>query len=135
MAEKKKPLRRPPKPKTLTKKEPGQAQAADSRNIGVEVVPPKEKCSDRNCPFHGTLSVRGQIIEGIVVSDRMKGTVVVKKDYRRYIPKYERFELRTGRYTAHNPPCINARVGSKVKIMECRPLSKTKSFVVIEQRL
>jgi small subunit ribosomal protein S17 len=134
MAENKKPLRKPPKPKALKKKEPAQAQAAGFRNIGVEVVPPKEKCTDRNCPFHGTLSVRGQIIEGVVVSDRMKGTVVVKKDYRRYIPKYERFELRTGRYTAHNPPCIDARVGSKVKIMECRPLSKTKSFVVIEQR-
>jgi small subunit ribosomal protein S17 len=132
MAEKKKPLKRPPKPKALKKKVP--APAADSRDIGVDVTAPKEKCTDRNCPFHGTLSVRGQIIEGIVVSDRMKGTVVVKKDYRRFIPKYERFELRSGKYRAHNPPCIDAKVGSKVRIMECRPLSKTKSFVVIEQR-
>jgi small subunit ribosomal protein S17 len=58
----------------------------------------------------------------------------VKKDYRRYIPKYERYELRTGKYKAHNPPCIGAKVGAKVKIMECRALSKTKSFVVIEER-
>jgi small subunit ribosomal protein S17 len=134
MAEKKKPLKRPLKPKALKKKAPAPTQAAGSRNIGVDVAAPKNKCTDGNCPFHGTLSVRGQIIEGVVVSDRMQGTVVVKKDYRRYIPKYERFELRTGRYTAHNPPCIDAKVGSKVKIMECRPLSKTKSFVVIEQR-
>ena len=134
MAEKKKPLKRPPKPKALKKKVPAQTQAAGSRNIGVDVAAPKDKCTDKNCPFHGTLSVRGQIIEGVVVSDRMQGTVIVKKDYRRYIPKYERFELRTGKYAAHNPPCINAKVGSKVRIMECRPLSKTKSFVVIEQR-
>ncbi|MBC7110345.1 MAG: 30S ribosomal protein S17, partial [Archaeoglobi archaeon] len=33
---------------------------------------------------------------------------------------------------AHNPPCINARVGDVVKIAECRPLSKTKHFVVVE---
>lgn len=104
------------------------------RDIGVNVIPPKGQCSDSDCPFHGTLPVRGQIIEGIVVSDKMKKTVVVKKDYRRYIPKYERYELRTGRYKAHNPPCIGAKVGAKVKIMECRALSKTKSFVVIEKR-
>ncbi len=134
MAEKNKPFKRPPKPKTLKKKEPAPTQTAGSRNIGLDVAVPKDKCTDRNCPFHGTLSVRGQIIEGVVVSDRMKGTVVVKKDYRRFIPKYERFELRTGKYRAHNPPCIDAKVGSKVRIMECRPLSKTKSFVVIEQR-
>jgi small subunit ribosomal protein S17 len=134
MAEKKKPLKRPPKPKTLKKKESAPTRVNGARNIGVDVAAPKDKCTDKNCPFHGTLSVRGQIIEGVVVSDRMQGTVIVKKDYRRYMPKYERFELRTGKYAAHNPPCIDAKVGNKVRIMECRPLSKTKSFVVIEQR-
>jgi len=103
-------------------------------DIGVDVIPPKEKCNDKNCPFHGTLPVRGQIIEGVVVSDRMQKTVVVKKKYKRYIPKYERYEWRSGKYQAHNPPCINAKVGATVKIMECRPLSKTKTFVVIEQK-
>ncbi len=104
------------------------------RDIGVDISPPKKQCDDKNCPFHGILPVRGQIIEGVVVSDRMQKTVVVKKDYRRFIPKYERYEWRTGKYTAYNPPCIDARVGAKVKIMECRPLSKTKAFVVIEQK-
>lgn len=104
------------------------------RDIGVDVVPPKEQCNDRHCPFHGILSVRGQIIKGVVVSDKMQKSVVVKRDYRRYIPKYERYEWRTGRYVAHNPLCINARVGDEVRIMECRPLSKTKAFVVIEQK-
>lgn len=134
MAEKKKPIRKPLKPKILKKKESAPTKVDGGWNIGIDVVAPKDKCTDKNCPFHGTLSVRGQIIEGVVISDRMQGTVIVKKDYRRYIPKYERFELRTGKYAAHNPPCINAKVGSKVRIMECRPLSKTKSFVVIEQR-
>ncbi len=63
----------------------------------------------------------------------MQKTVVVKKEYRRYIPKYERYEWRTGRYIAHNPSCIDAKVGTKVRIMECKPLAKTKSFVVIEE--
>lgn len=105
-----------------------------ARDIGVDVVLPKVVCDDVNCPFHGSLAVRGQIIEGVVVSNKMQKTVVVKKDYRRFIPKYERYEWRTGRYIAHSPPCIDAKIGSNVKIMECRPIAKTKSFVVIEQK-
>ncbi|MEN6294046.1 MAG: 30S ribosomal protein S17, partial [Methanobacterium sp.] len=33
---------------------------------------------------------------------------------------------------AHLPDCMNVNVGDSVKIAECRPLSKTKNFVVIE---
>jgi small subunit ribosomal protein S17 len=120
----------PPPPKSKPKTA---AKIKDVRDIGVDVAPPKSSCEDVDCPFHGTLSVRGQIIEGVVVSNKMQKTVVVKKEYRRYMPKYERYEWRTGRYIAHNPSCIDAKVGTKVRIMECKPLAKTKSFVVIEE--
>jgi small subunit ribosomal protein S17 len=103
------------------------------RDIGVDVKAPEKSCSDKNCPFHGHLKVRGQIIEGIVVSDGMQNSVVVQKDYLRYIKKYERYEKRRSRILAHNPPCISAKRGDRVKIMECRPISKAKSFVVIEK--
>ncbi|NOZ59077.1 MAG: 30S ribosomal protein S17 [Euryarchaeota archaeon] len=103
------------------------------RDIGVDVKAPEKSCSDRNCPFHGHLKVRGQIIEGVVVSDGMQNSVVVQKDYLRYIKKYERYEKRRSRILAHNPPCISAKRGDRVKIMECRPISKAKSFVVIEK--
>ena len=33
----------------------------------------------------------------------------------------------------HNPPCINAKEGDMVKMMECRPLSKMKNFVVVKK--
>ena len=33
---------------------------------------------------------------------------------------------------AHNPPCIDAKPGDIVTIAECRPISKTKSFVIVE---
>jgi small subunit ribosomal protein S17 len=47
--------------------------------------------------------------------------------------KYERFEKRTSAVSAHLPACIGeVNVGDSVKIMECRPLSKTISFCVIE---
>lgn len=103
-------------------------------DIGIDVKAPKEKCDDRNCPFHGTLKVRGQRLEGRVVSDKMAGTVVVEREYYRYNKKYERQEKRRSRIFAHNPGCIGARIGEEVGIMECRPISKAKSFVVIEKK-
>ncbi|MEW5937903.1 MAG: 30S ribosomal protein S17 [Candidatus Thermoplasmatota archaeon] len=105
-----------------------------ARNIGIDVPMPKGACNDAHCPFHGRLSVRGQILDGYVVSDRMDKTVVVRRDHLRYIPKYERFEKRYSKYAAHSPPCLDVKVGDKVRIMECRPLSKRVSFVVIENR-
>ncbi|RLI05073.1 30S ribosomal protein S17, partial [Candidatus Bathyarchaeota archaeon] len=68
-----------------------------------------------------------------VVSAKMQRTVIVQKDYLHYIPKYMRFERRRSRIPAHNPPCISAKEGDIVKIAECRPISKTVSFVVVEK--
>ena len=104
------------------------------RNIGVNVVPPNEKCNDKNCPFHGSLPVRGQIITGVVASTKMKNSILVKREYMHYVPKYERYEKRTSRYKAHLPPCIKVKKGDEVIIMECRPLSKTKHFVVVAKK-
>jgi len=94
---------------------------------------PTSKCEDVNCPFHGTLSVRGRVLEGVVVSDGMIKSVVVSIEYMKFYPKYERYARMNSRITAHNPPCIDAKTGDKVKIAECRPLSKTKTFVVVEK--
>ena len=103
-----------------------------ARDIGIENIKiPEKSCNDKKCPFHGTLSVRGQIFTGIVVSDKMQRSVVVEREYLRYDKKYERYEKRTSKFHAHNPECLNVKTGDKVIIMECRPLSKSISFVVI----
>ncbi len=102
------------------------------RDIGIDVEPPEMECNDPKCPFHGSLPVRGQIFTGIVVSSYEK-TAVVKKERLKRIRKFERFERRTTKLHAHNPPCIDAKPGDTVKIAECRPLSKTKSFVIVER--
>ena len=94
---------------------------------------PQRECDDVNCPFHGTLRVRGRVLEGVVVSDKMNKSVVVSIEYTRFYPKYERYARMTSRITAHNPPCIDAKAGDKVKIAECRLISKTKAFVVVEK--
>jgi len=101
------------------------------KNIGIQVNPPKKTCEDPNCPFHGKLRVRGKILEGTVMSLKNK-TIVVRKDYLKFIKKYLRYEKRHSTLHAHCPDCQNPIINKKVKIAECRPLSKTVSFVVIE---
>ncbi|MDP6627344.1 MAG: 30S ribosomal protein S17 [Methanopyri archaeon] len=91
------------------------------------------ECNDPRCPQHGTLSTRGSTHVGTVVSDKMHGTVIVHWGFNRYYPKFERFTKRSTRVAAHNPPCIGAKKGDVVRIAECRPLSKSKYFVVIEK--
>lgn len=104
------------------------------RDIGLDVRNPGKVCTDHNCPFHGNLPVRGQIIEGRVVRDKAPKSVVVLREYLKRIKKYERYEKRKSKIHAHNPPCIDAKSNDKVKIAECRPLSKTKRFVVVEKK-
>ena len=103
------------------------------RSVGIPGVEnPERECDDPNCPFHGTLSVRGILLKGVVVSDKMQRTVVVRHDYLHYVPKYMRYERRHSKIHAHNPPCINAKKGDIVLIGECRPISKTVKFVVLK---
>ena len=105
------------------------------RDIGVDVRTPEgEWDGNDNCPFFGNLRVRGQIIECIVSSSGMTDSIVVERETSRYMKKYERYEKRTRRYAAHLPTCIGGvSRGDKVRIMECRPLSRTVKFCVIEK--
>jgi small subunit ribosomal protein S17 len=104
------------------------------RNLGIKgITEPKNECDDKNCPFHGTIKVRGRIFKGKVVSDKMNKGVIIefKRIYK--VQKYERFSKKRTRIRAHNPDCIKARLNDKVVIMETKPISKTKSFVVIKK--
>ena len=103
------------------------------RNIGLDVEPPTTSCEDPRCPFHGQLPIRGRVFVGRVVSDSMRRTVVIRRDFLRYIKKFKRYERQHGKISAHNPPCLNVRKGDLVRAAECRPLAKTVSFVVIEK--
>ncbi|WP_144904295.1 30S ribosomal protein S17 [Halobellus captivus] len=100
--------------------------------IGLNVEEPEKTCSDENCPFHGTLSVRGQTLEGTVASTDMEKTVIVEREYDVHVPKYDRYMKRRSRIPAHAPPCVDLAEGDTVRIAETRPLSKTKAHVVVE---
>ena len=109
-----------------------QRRARRARDVGLDVRAPKEACDDRHCPFHGRLPLRGQLLEGTVVSTSMQRTAVVERTLLHFIPKYERFEKRRRRYLAHNPPCLKIEVGRRVQIAESRPLAKNVSFCIVQ---
>ncbi|GAA0645404.1 30S ribosomal protein S17 [Salarchaeum japonicum] len=100
--------------------------------IGLNVSEPDGTCADESCPFHGNLSVRGQVIEGEVASTAMDKTVVVEREYDVFVPKYDRYMKRRSRVSVHAPDCFDLTEGDTVRIAETRPLSKTKSHVVVE---
>ena len=105
----------------------------ETRNIGIVMEMPKQSCNDVKCPFHGKLSVRGRQFTGTVLSTKMRKTAIIEFDRLQYLKKYERYEKRRTKLKVHNPECINAKEGDLVKLMECRPLSKTKNFVIIQK--
>ena len=89
-------------------------------------------CVDQKCPIHGSVRLRGREFVGHVTSDKMTKTVVVGWTRRAFVKKFERYEVRKSKLNAHNSDCIGAKKGDLVKIVETRPLSKTKNFTVTE---
>jgi small subunit ribosomal protein S17 len=96
-------------------------------------VSKSRECNDENCPIHGSLKLRGRTFTEKVVSAKSHRTSTIEIKTRHYIPKYERYEKRKTRLQVHNPDCINAKEGDVVKVQECRPISKTKHFVIIKK--
>ncbi len=104
----------------------------NSNNIGVSVKLPTKKCDDKHCPFHNSLKLRGNLFTGKVTKVSAAKTAQVEFLRLLYLQKYERYEKRKSRIHVHSTPCIDIKIGDVVKIMECRPISKMKNFVVIE---
>jgi small subunit ribosomal protein S17 len=77
------------------------------------------------------LRTRGRTFVGIVISNRMSKTVTVEWTRRKYVPKYQRYEKRRTRVKAHDP--FGLQIGDMVEIIETRPISKTKNFLVTKK--
>lgn len=92
----------------------------------------EEAQGDKNCPFFGTLPIRGKLFEGIVVSDKMPGTVKVMWERVEKVKKYARYLRKRSVVLAHNPKSVQAKAGDRVIIGETRPLSKRKHFCVLK---
>jgi small subunit ribosomal protein S17 len=72
-----------------------------------------------------------KVREGIVSSNKMDRTIVVDVVERVRHPKYNKFVMRTKKLYAHDE-ANDANIGDKVRVMETRPLSKTKRWRVVE---
>ena len=86
---------------------------------------------DKKCPFTSDVTIRGAILKGLVISTKMERTIIVRRDYLRYVKKYRRYEKRHRNIPAHCSPCFDVKEGDIVTIGQCRPLSKTVRFNVI----
>ena len=106
------------------------------KNIGLGFKTPKAAIEgtyiDKKCPFTGNVSIRGRVLKGVVISTKMKRTIVLRRDYLHYIRKYRRFEKRHKNVSAHCSPCFKVKEGDVVTVGQCRPLSKTIRFNVID---
>ncbi len=73
-----------------------------------------------------------RILQGVVVSDAMDKTVVVRVERRVMHPVYNKFIRRSKKYSAHDET-NSVKVGDVVRIQECRPISKNKSWTVVTE--
>jgi small subunit ribosomal protein S17 len=71
-----------------------------------------------------------RILQGVVVSDKGDKTVVVKVERRLMHPLYKKFISKSKKFSAHDAE-NRFKVGDRVRIQECPPISKSKSYTVI----
>jgi len=126
---------------TLNLNKKGQAGkktiARYTRNVGLGFKTPREALIgnyiDKKCPFTGDVSIRGRILTGVVIKNKMTRTIVIRRDFLHYIRKYNRFEKRHRNMSVHCSPAFrDIRLGDIVTVGECRPLSKTVRFNVLK---
>lgn len=91
--------------------------------------------ADKKCPFTGEVSIRGRILTGKVISTKMTRTVIIRRDYLHYIPKYrvykqylfyhiklttvsllDRYEKRHKNLAAHVSPAFRVELGDVVTV-------------------
>jgi small subunit ribosomal protein S17 len=73
-----------------------------------------------------------RVLTGRVTSDKMDKTVTVLVDRRVMHPLYKKFIRRSKNYAAHDEANI-CKIGDAVRIEECRPISKRKTWMVVER--
>lgn len=73
-----------------------------------------------------------RVLHGTVVSDATDKTVVVRVERRLRHPLYKKFIKRSKKYMAHDED-NRCKIGDQVRIRECRPVSKRKSWEIIAE--
>jgi len=73
-----------------------------------------------------------RVLTGRVTSDKMDKTVTVSVERRVMHPLYKKFIRRSKKYAAHDE-ANQCKVGDTVRIEECKPISKRKTWLVVER--
>ncbi|KAG8902268.1 ribosomal 40S subunit protein S11A [Tulasnella sp. 403] len=123
-----------------TKPKPGQKVSTKLKrwykNVGLGFKTPSSAIDatyiDKKCPFTSNVSIRGRILTGRVISTKMQRTIIIRRDYLHYVPKYHRYEKRHKNLAAHVSPAFRVEIGDLVTVGQCRPLSKTIRFNVLK---
>ena len=71
-----------------------------------------------------------RVLQGVVVSDKADKTVTVLVERRVMHPVYKKFIKRSKKYHAHDE-ANQFNVGDMVRIRECRPISKSKTWEIV----
>jgi small subunit ribosomal protein S17 len=106
---------------------PAEVEAVNAAAPAAEV---KTAGNGKNAP--SSARARGNRVQkvGIVSSDKMQKTVVVRVDRLVLHPKYRRYVRRTSKFMAHDD--LGSTTGDRVRIVETRPLSAHKRWRVVE---
>jgi len=72
-----------------------------------------------------------QVLQGVVVSDKMEKTIVVEIVMRKLHPLYKKYLTRSKKVKAHDET-NDAKIGDTVRVVECRPLSRDKRWRLAE---
>ena len=78
-----------------------------------------------------TKTTNKRILEGVVTSDKMTDTIVVKVNRYVKMSKYQKFVTISKKYKAHDAGNTQ-KIGDTVKIIECAPISKDKRFTLVK---
>jgi small subunit ribosomal protein S17 len=76
--------------------------------------------------------IRGGTFVGRVISTKMDKSATVRWEHAEKIPKFERYERRNTKITVHVPEGVELEEDDQVKVGETKPISKTKSHVVMK---
>ncbi|KAF6060575.1 Ribosomal protein S17 family protein [Candida albicans] len=97
------------------------------KDVGLGFKTPKAAIEgsyiDKKCPFAGTVSIRGKILTGTVVSTKMHRTIIIRRDYLHYVPKYNRYEKR------HKNVAATSLQLSELKKVMLSPLVNVDQFL------
>ncbi|CAG8719811.1 2757_t:CDS:2, partial [Acaulospora morrowiae] len=135
-------------PKVIKKTKSRKKRIPWYKDVGLGFKTPKEAIEghyvDKKCPWRGMVSIRGRILNGVVVSTKMKRTIIVRREYLHYVTKYNRYEKRHKNLAAHlSPAFIGVQPGDTVTAhisltfvsfvrSMISPLSKTVRFNVLK---